>query len=293
MIEDKNEYNKKSYYAIIPATVRYDKRLRLLSRMLYGEITALCNEKGYCWASNDYFSKLYNVSKETISRCISQLKQYCYITMKIKYKPNTNEILCRHISINEFCIENKYTLLTKMSTPIDENVKHLLTKTSIPIDENVKENITINNTYNNTINNPHGTAVADTGKTDKSVLVNKYHTKLCETFSAGYTALYGGKIDFSGKEISAIKKCAEKAANLYKNDTEINSVLDTKCQLLTQIATRKNKYQNWKFLPSQLLLHWNELVDGCIVDDDKKRTSSYTRDQAAAREKEIKLLIGE
>ena len=70
---------QKNYYAIIPADVRYDKRLTPLARLLYGEITALCNEKGYCWASNSYFAELYEVSNNTISSAIKQLEECGYI----------------------------------------------------------------------------------------------------------------------------------------------------------------------------------------------------------------------
>lgn len=64
-----------NYYAIIPATIRYNKELKFAERLLYGEITALTNKKGYCFATNRYFSELYNVTIETISRWISHLKK--------------------------------------------------------------------------------------------------------------------------------------------------------------------------------------------------------------------------
>lgn len=38
-----NEENKVSYYAIIPATVRYLKVLKANEKLLYGEITSLSN----------------------------------------------------------------------------------------------------------------------------------------------------------------------------------------------------------------------------------------------------------
>lgn len=127
---------KPNYYSIIPANIRYDKELMANAKLLYSEITALCNEKGICWAGNEYFANLYEVSKETISRWINQLKRKGYIHIKIFYKDDSKEIDRRIISLVNF--ENQY--------PIDENVNTPYQKNQYPIDENVKENITsINN----------------------------------------------------------------------------------------------------------------------------------------------------
>jgi len=76
-----------SYYAVIPAFVRYCKDVPDGAKLLYGEITALCNEQGYCWASNKYFSDLYGKSGDTISRWISKLAQAGFI-LTIVDKPS-------------------------------------------------------------------------------------------------------------------------------------------------------------------------------------------------------------
>lgn len=120
----------RSYYAIIPANVRYDKRLKPNTKLLYGEITALCNERGFCWAGNEYFADLYGVNKETISRWVSDLIKFGYLNREIIYKEGTNQIINRYLRINQY--------------PIDE-------KRNTPIDEKVKDNNTsFNNTFNNT-----------------------------------------------------------------------------------------------------------------------------------------------
>lgn len=125
---------KKSYYAIIPADVRYDERLKLLSRMLYGELTALCNEKGFCWATNRYFADLYKSSIQTISSCISQLKEFGYIEVDFQYKENSKEVDKRIIKI--------------ISDPMDKILKGSSKNFEGGIQKNLKDNITFNNTIN-------------------------------------------------------------------------------------------------------------------------------------------------
>lgn len=140
--------NKKSYYAVIPACVRYDEKLPANAKLLYGEITALTNEKGYCWASNAYFAKLYNVTPQTVSNWIALLKKQKHITIKVSQKDGNS----RKISIKP--------IKENIDTPINENLNtssgkdiDLLRNSLIPIKKNLKHNITFNTKTNNTINN--------------------------------------------------------------------------------------------------------------------------------------------
>lgn len=72
-----------SYYAIIPANVRYCEELTANSKLLYGEITTLCNKEGYCWASNEYFANLYKVKPMQVSRWISDLVRLGFVRSKL------------------------------------------------------------------------------------------------------------------------------------------------------------------------------------------------------------------
>ena len=111
--------NKPSYYAIIPATVRYDKELSANAKLLYGEITALCNDRGYCWATNQYFSNLYGVSERTIRTLVKQLVDKKYI--KIEIIKNSKRLLYIDYTTPE---KNFHTGRKKNSYPLEENFLH-------------------------------------------------------------------------------------------------------------------------------------------------------------------------
>jgi hypothetical protein len=130
------EEPRKSYFAVIPANVRYDKEIPANAKLLYGEITALCNEKGYCWASNEYFADLYKVSKRSISDWVSCLAEKGYIKVDLIYKEGTKQVINRYLRI---------------STPMEENFYTYGRNLLYPMEENFVDNNTFNNTYDNNI----------------------------------------------------------------------------------------------------------------------------------------------
>lgn len=134
--------NKKSYFAVIPASVRYDEKLPMGARMLYGEITALINERGYCWATNGYFAELYKTSLRTISDWLAKLERCGYIQRKIIFKEGTGEVAERRIYITP--VENN------LDTPRKNLQEGIEEKFNTPHEENFRENITV---FNNTLNN--------------------------------------------------------------------------------------------------------------------------------------------
>ncbi|MBR3003091.1 MAG: helix-turn-helix domain-containing protein [Clostridia bacterium] len=120
-----NEENQISYYAVIPATVRYNLDLKPAEKLLYGEITALANKQGYCYAQNRYFAKLYNVSQETVSRWISHLQKLGFIQVEI-IKNEKKEIVARNIYITDlpYPQKNQYPYCQKNQEGIDEKIKY-------------------------------------------------------------------------------------------------------------------------------------------------------------------------
>lgn len=124
-----NEFEQPNYYAVIPAFVRYDKRLTPLERLLYGELNCLSNKQGYCWASNSYFAKIYDKHSKSISRCINNLAKYKYIEIAIdKDDGNLRKIIVNHnipISINVDSNKNEdRELPIYADTPIHKNEEH-------------------------------------------------------------------------------------------------------------------------------------------------------------------------
>lgn len=132
--------NKASgYYKIIPDYVMFDKELLDIPKsiLLYGEISALCNSKGYCWASNAYFAEKFKTTERTIIRYINKLVDKKYLAKKVIYKDGSKEVKKRILSIDfrPSDIDDTTGGDTDVTTPSDTHV--------------MDNNININNINNN------------------------------------------------------------------------------------------------------------------------------------------------
>lgn len=96
------EQESAAYYAVVPAPVRYDPDLSPSAKLLFCEITSLCRAKGYCWATNSYFTQLFNLSASTISRLISQLERRGHIAIQTAATETGSE---RHIYTDIYQVE--------------------------------------------------------------------------------------------------------------------------------------------------------------------------------------------
>lgn len=113
--------NNPTYYAVLPADVRYDTQLSPQEKILYAEITALSNKEGVCFAGNKYFADLYSLTDVTISRQLSHLEEQGYV--KIAYDKEGAKVKKRYITINKNVNGNPVALNKNVNRTINKNVK--------------------------------------------------------------------------------------------------------------------------------------------------------------------------
>lgn len=88
---------KPGYWAVIPAAVRYDAGLPPNAKLLYAEISALCDAEGYCFAGNAYFVSCFEWTDRSVQRLLKALEEAGYIHTDVIRNPETNEVQERRI----------------------------------------------------------------------------------------------------------------------------------------------------------------------------------------------------
>lgn len=71
------------FWSVIPATVMFDTDLRPNEKLLYGIISAMANQKGYCYTTNATLGKWLDANPDTVSRWVGHLARQGHIIVLI------------------------------------------------------------------------------------------------------------------------------------------------------------------------------------------------------------------
>lgn len=148
--ENQNEVNKSGYWAVIPASVRYDDEICANAKLLYAEISSLVHRDGYCWASNEYFKEQFGWTHRSVARMLKALSDRGYIIIS-----DGNSKLRRiYAGVNPFTglnpDKNVMVEADNSTTNPDKKVRvhaPTPTKKSVNPDKNVGQNKKDNNIY--------------------------------------------------------------------------------------------------------------------------------------------------
>ena len=208
-----------SFYAVIPAPIRYDRRISSNAKLLYAEITSLCSVEGYCYAADSYFTEFFagasadtgNVSERTVRRWIKQLIDFGYLERVLVYD-SKGGLRGRRLYLPGTVPENP------VQYPLDKNV-HRGGQNCPQIKDNKgieemrdRENIT-------TVSNK---AQADACACEEEVV-------LC---------LEENQVAYEGL-VSSIGQAREAGANDGVTEDEYGAILDTLLYMANELAVRK------------------------------------------------------
>lgn len=117
-----------TYYTILPADVRYDKRLLANEKIIYSEILALAQKNGYCHATNAYFAEALSTTVTSVSKWINKLIKLSYIRAEYKYRENTKCIEERRLFVNDLEDEEpksglKEDVKEDLKTPLEADLR--------------------------------------------------------------------------------------------------------------------------------------------------------------------------
>lgn len=94
-----SDQERPSYWAVVPAPVRYDTAIPANAKLLYAELSSLTNEKGYCFASNAYFAANFSMTDTSVRRLLKALADRGFIRIDVVRDKKTNQVKERKIYV--------------------------------------------------------------------------------------------------------------------------------------------------------------------------------------------------
>lgn len=256
------EDNKPGYYAIIPAVVRYCLELKFAERLLYGEITALLNKEGYCFATNRYFADLFGVITGTVSRWISHLEELGFIKIEL-IRNEKKQIIQRKIYITDISCKKivSDTYKQKKQYPYEQLKQYPMSKKA----KGININIRIDRIFNNIIKNKQDEIKKEFSSCDKynkfCLTIKRLEIDYTEDIIAIFT-------DENIEKIKIITYCAKELVN--SNKENLSSRLDR--NKLISIYDKCRRIQQEKMNTSEEIKSFFDYFYISVIKDIEKNS---------------------
>lgn len=131
-----------STFSVIPTEIMINKEISSTAKVLYGIISSLTNEKGYCWASNKYLGGLMSLSERQISTNINNLSSIGLIISDVEKNHKRKIVLTQKIvgrkktskGVEENCVGDRRKLL-------HNNIKEYYKDNTILADKSAEQEV--------------------------------------------------------------------------------------------------------------------------------------------------------
>jgi hypothetical protein len=144
-----------STFSVIPTEIMVSKEISSTAKIVYGLISSLTNEKGYCWANNKYLGELVNKEERQISNIINKLSKLGLIVSEVEnnYKRKitlTGKIATQKITrgVAKKCVGGSKKMLHNNIIEKDKDNIYIADKSANDNLSENKPNIKIQDLYN-------------------------------------------------------------------------------------------------------------------------------------------------
>ena len=143
------------YTAVLPPRVRYDEKLSPTAKLLFCEIMAMTDVKGFCWATNRYLAGLMRVHKNSIPRFVNELAARGYVRTEV-VRGEAGDVEERRIFVEDLAMTALPPINPTVNTPLN-------TEVNTPINPSVNKNV--KNIKHSPYSPPRGTRSREHKKT--------------------------------------------------------------------------------------------------------------------------------
>lgn len=132
-----------SYFVVLTSEILYDRRINEFQKLLFAAVSGLCRKRGYCWAPNKHFEKLFDKSETQVSQGISKLVELGYLKREIIYKKKYDIKKQKYQETKQIAFRKLMVVINHENTPILENQHTGILENQKEINNNIINNISI------------------------------------------------------------------------------------------------------------------------------------------------------